>query len=414
MSELVASEEIGLIRDRNFWALSLCRLIDGFGVTLITIIIQPFILDVSNSIVFTGLMVTIASIVQFLPMPLVGKLSDKFGRKKILLLSIPLYIIGLTALITSNSSLIGFLAIGVILLYFGFSTNNLNAQFIISESTKGKLKGLTFAIMFFSYFLGSIGASFLIIFLEEADFRFFFMLSIIFICIEGVIYLIFINPEQSKENQDVPKDSNEEKKSLDIWIKTLKTKELRAVLILFTLDLFVYGLSLSIYNGGLTDFYSIEKETLALFTFWFNIGNIVLQLPAGKLADKFGAKNSLILSQFFGLGFFSLNILSIFLWTQGQTEIIFITLLLGQISFAGSVTTFIPSERVILTDLDKENKAEIYGIVSFFRGLGFIPTGFIAGLLVASIHYIIPFILSFIGVLFEIIYLFKFFEIRDK
>jgi hypothetical protein len=136
---------------------------------------------------------------------------------------------------------------------------------------------------------------------------------------------------------------------------------------------------------------------------------MIIQIPAGRLADKIGALKSILLSQVFGLGFFTLNLLTIFFWTQGITDIIMITLIMGQISFAGSVVTFIPSERVILTDLDKENKAEIFGIISFFRGLGFIPTGFIAGLLVASFNYTLPFILSFIGVLFEIFYLIKFF-----
>ncbi|MGV9141532.1 MAG: MFS transporter [Promethearchaeota archaeon] len=413
MSEIVASEEIGLIKDRNFWALSISRLINGFGLTLITIIIQPFILDISNSIVFTGLMITLASIMQFLPMPAIGKLSDKFGRKSLLLLSIPIYVVGLCLLIISNSTIIYFLVLGVILFYFGFSINSLNTQFIISESTKGGLKGLTFAIMFFSFFVGSLGASSLIMFLEGADFRFFFVLSIPFILIEGIIYLLFINPESSKK-EHIKKDSKKENKSSAVWKKTLKTKELRSILILFTVDLFVYGLSLSIYNGGLSDYYSLTKENIALLTFCYNIANMIFQLPMGRLADKVGAKKSLLLSQFFGLGFFIFNILTIFLWTQGLADIILITLIFGQISFAGSVTTFIPSERVILTDLDKENKAEIYGIVAFFRGIGFIPTGLIAGLLVASIHYVIPFMFSFIGVIFEIIYLVKFFHIKEK
>lgn len=409
MSEIVASEEIGLVRDRNFWALAVCRLIHGFGVTLITIIIQPFILDVSNSIVFTGLMITIGSIMQFLPMPLVGKFSDKFGRKNILLLSIPIYLGGLFCLIISSTSTLYILVLGVILFYFGFSINNLNAQFIISEGTKGDLKGLTFAIMFFSYFVGSLGSSFLIIFLEEFDFQFFFVISLIFMCLEGTVYFIFIKPQ----NQENIKEKNDkeirEKKSSDVWIKTLKSKDLRTILIFFTLDLFVYGLTLSIYNGGLSDFYSLKKENIALLTLWFNIANMIIQIPAGRLADKIGALKSILLSQVFGLGFFTLNLLTIFFWTQGITDIIMITLIMGQISFAGSVVTFIPSERVILTDLDKENKAEIFGIISFFRGLGFIPTGFIAGLLVASVNYTLPFILSFIGVLFEIFYLIKFF-----
>ena len=98
------------------------------------------------------------------------------------------------------------------------------------------------------------------------------------------------------------------------------------------------------------------------------------------------------------------------LWINQIRQIIFITLSTGFILFALSVCTFIPAEQIIMTNLDEEQKAESYGIISFFRGIGLIPTGFIAGLIVENVHYIAPFIFSAIGIIIELLFLLRFFH----
>ncbi|GAG65556.1 unnamed protein product, partial [marine sediment metagenome] len=72
--------------------------------------------------------------------------------------------------------------------------------------------------------------------------------------------------------------------------------------------------------------------------------------------------------------------------------------------------TFIPSAQMILTDLDETRKAESYGIFDFLKGIGFMPTGIIGGYLTEEFNYIIPFILSFIGIIFLIWYLGEYFD----
>ena len=193
-------------------------------------------------------------------------------------------------------------------------------------------------------------------------------------------------------------------------MKVLRTKTLRSILIFFTLDIFVYSISLSIYSGGLNDYYNLTKENIAFITLWFNIGNVIFQIPAGHITDKIGNKETLILSQFFGFGFFFMNILSIILWMNNIRSTLIPTLSIGYFLFALSVCTFIPAEQVILTNLGENQKAESYGIISFFRGIGLIPTGYLGGLIVENLHYIAPFIFSTIGLLIELLFLVKFFH----
>lgn len=394
---------------RNLITLAITKLIHGFGTGMFTIVYQPFLMELTNSIVLTGLIISIGTVMQFLPMPIVGKFSDKFNRKYLLISSIPLYILGLFLLILASPNSLNYVILGILLYFLGFIINNLNTQFLVAENSN-KSKGLIFGFMFFSYFAGTIAGSLFIILTQIINSRFYFMFFILLLVIEGIIFTFFISAQTiDSQNQIVP-IKNLEKKRNNMWVKILTTKTSRSILIFFTLDIFVYSISLSIYTGGLYKYYNLTKADIAFIYLWFNIGNALFQIPAGRITDKIGNKTTLILSQFFGFGFFFMNILTVILWMNQIRQTIFITLSIGFILFALSVCTFIPAEQIIMTNLGEEQKAESYGIISFFRGIGLIPTGIIGGLIVENVHYIAPFIFSAIGIVVELLFLLKFFQ----
>ncbi len=392
---------------KNLVTIAITKLIHGFGTGLFTVVYQPYLLELTNSIVLTGLFITIGSIMQFIPMPFIGKLTDKYNRKYMLITSIPIYMVGLLFLVYANPNSLYLVFLGIVFYFLGMIFNNLNAQFLVAENSN-KSKGTTFGFIFFSFFFGNIAASIFIILGQGLSSRFYIMFFIGLLLIEGIIFIFFINNiTQNNRNQRI-KNSNNKKPNM--WIKIFKTKTLTSILIFFTLDIFVYSISLSIYTGGLSVYYNLTKENIAFITLWFNIANAIFQIPAGHITDKIGNKKTLILSQFFGLGFYLLNTLSVILWMNSINHTLIITLSIGYILLALSVCTFIPAEQVILTNLGDEQKAETYGIVSFFRGIGLIPTGILGGLIVENIHYIAPFIFSIIGIIIEILFLLKYFH----
>jgi len=344
-----------------------------------------------------------------MPMPLVGRLSDKFNRKYLLLSSIPIFIIGLVFLILANPSNLYFVIFGIIFYFIGFIINNLNAQFLVAENSD-KSKGRVFGFMFFSFFGGTIAGTSFIILGQGLNSRYYLIFFIVLLIVEEIIFIFFLTVQpQGNQNQKLHANIKNNKKE-NMWIKIFKIKTLRSILIFFTLDIFVYSISLSIYSGGLNDYYNLTKEDIALISLWFNLGNAIFQIPAGHITDKIGNKKTLILSQIFGFGFFFMNILSVILWMNFIRHTLILTLSIGHVLFALSVVTFIPAEQIILTNLGQDQKAESYGIVSFFRGIGLIPTGILAGLIVENIHYIAPFIFSTIGLIIELIFLIKFFH----
>jgi MFS family permease len=186
------SEKNNKVKRKNLWAIFFINLIHGMGAGMFNVVFQPFILDLTNSILITGILVTIGMIVQFLPMPLVGKLSDRVGRRKIMLASLPFYIFGLISLIFSNSSRISLLVIGIILYFLGAVMNNLSILNFISENSN-KSKGLIYGLILFSFFGGTIIGSTFVLFGSGFDTRLFFLVFIGLLIGEGVINLSFLS-----------------------------------------------------------------------------------------------------------------------------------------------------------------------------------------------------------------------------
>ena len=206
---------------RNLITLAIVRLLHGFGTGMFMIVYQPFLLELTNSIVLTGLFVSIGTIMQFMPMPLIGKISDKVNRQNVLILSIPIYIIGLLFLINANPNSIYFAVFGIIFYFLGFIMNNVNIQFLIAENSN-ESKGRIFGFMFFSYFGGTIAGSIFIILGQGLNSRFYLMVFIIILLVEGIFFTFFLTPQiHSKHKIMINKNNKKE----NMWVKIFKTKK---------------------------------------------------------------------------------------------------------------------------------------------------------------------------------------------
>jgi MFS family permease len=224
------------------------------------------------------------------------------------------------------------------------------------------------------------------------------------------IEFFVITSTTPKQIKDSVPTTDITKKRESIWREIFKSPKKRAVILFFAIDMFIFNISLSIYGAGLRDQYNLTYEQMAFIAIWLSISTMIFQIPGGHLADKIGKKNSLIVSELFGLAYFFVLILTFILWYLGFHMLLIPLLSIANILFGLNITTFIPSAQMIITDFDETRKAESYGIANFLKGIGFMPTGIIGGFLIESISYIAPFIITFIGIIFLIIYLRKYFE----
>ncbi len=311
-------------------------------------------------------------------------------------------------LVVTNN--IPILIIGVLTYTLGAMVNSLNFQLFVSENSGENKKGIMYGLVFFAFFGGSIGGTSLVMLDLGFSFQFYFQVFLIILIIEWFILVLIIrSPNAIKKHGELDLIKTAELKQKKA-VKLFQNSKIKVATVFFTLDVFVWGIALSIYNAGLTTYYHFTAPEIASIAVWFHISNMVSQIPAGRIADKIGKKKSLIISQFFGMVFFSMNILISVLWSQGITGFAFPGLIIGEIFFGIAVTTFIPSEQMTLTNLDDNRKAESYGIVAFIRGIGMMPTGAIGGSLAESVHYIAPFVVGLVGLVFEIWFLMKYFK----
>ncbi len=115
MEGTLDSEKLKKARRQNFGSFMVGNLISGFGETCFQIAYIPFVYVVTNYNLFlTGILTTFTIMWAFIPAPFSGKLSDRFGRKRMLILSIPIS------------------ALGVFLLYFSVVAKHCHAN----EKTK--------------------------------------------------------------------------------------------------------------------------------------------------------------------------------------------------------------------------------------------------------------------------------------
>ncbi|MFX0083232.1 MAG: MFS transporter [Candidatus Hodarchaeota archaeon] len=393
------------IKRRNFYTMSFNLLLYGIGQTLFFIVYMPFLYEFTGSIFITGVIITLGSIVQFLPMPWLGRLSDRYGRKLVWYFDTPFMVLGLFLFIVADNLFI--LITGVLSLNFGWAITFSIYQVFVSENSKEVKKGFNFGILTFLLFGGNIIGSYFVLVDSRFDASFYFFIFIIVLVVNQIFFAIFVSdPIPRKSNLSInPNKSSKTEKG--IWLKIITTPELRAIVIFFTLEAFILNISFSIYNAGLIDQYHITPQDIALLSLCSNISTLLFQMPAGRLTDKFGKRNTLILCESFGLTLSFLCIITFFLWSSGLKGSLLPLLIIGQILKAAYNTTFIPSEGISLTTLEESRSAEALGIVSFIRGIGIIPTGAITGLLIQNVHYITPFIFGIMGIIFMLWFLSK-------
>ncbi|MFX1479761.1 MAG: MFS transporter [Promethearchaeota archaeon] len=402
------SRSLEKIRQRNFYTMAINLFLYGIGQTMFFIVYMPFLYEFTGSIFITGVITSVGSMVQFLPMPWIGRLSDRYGRKNVWYFDTPFMVIGLILFIVANNLII--LIAGILCLNFGWAISFSIYQVFVSENSKETRKGLNFGILTFILFGGNIIGSYFVLVDSRFESSIYFLIFIIILIINQIFFAIFISdPIPRKSHLDIKPDKFSKSKK-GIWRKMITIPKVRAIVMFFTLNAFIYNISYSIYNAGLIDQYHITPQDIALLSLCSNISLLLLQIPAGHLTDKIGKKSSLKLCQSFGLTFFFLSIMTFFLWSRVLKSSLLPLLIIGRIIDAVVATTFIPSEGVSLTNLEETRRSEAFGIVSLIRGIGIIPTGIIAGFLIQRVHYITPFILTIMGIIFLIWFLSKYFE----
>lgn len=408
MSDLNKIENLTESKKRNLYAGFITELLDGFGSGGFFLVLQPLLLRITSSLFATGLIVTIASLVQVGSMPLIGRLADRFGRKRVWLIGNPVIIFGGLILIVANDTL--FAGIAVVFIYLGGIMCGTSLQMIVSESSSESKKGSNFSFMSFAG-SGARICSNIFVMLDIGDsFRLYVWLFIAMKLLVWLAVLFIVIPtlsELEKKEETITEDLNPEKK---LWSELFRTPKIKIIVTFFSLNWFFEGIVLSIWYAWMVDIYGVTQQELALIVLVLNVFYLIFHIPAGRIIDKIGNKKALLIGEILNLISTFIAILVFFMWSNGFSSAIIPGTVIAVILYTPYYTIIIPVEQIYLTNLTENRKAESFGTVRLITEGGSIPTGVIGGFLVDFVHPIAPSIINFGGIIFLICFLIKYFD----
>lgn len=398
----------------NLYTIFFTNILYGFGFSMFNVVYQPYLYQITQSEVILGYLTTFGIFMQLIPMQLSGKIADKHGRKPLILIGLLFVIVGL--IIIANFQEIALILIGIVLIFLGYGIKDPPQQVFTRENSHEKKHGLMFSFMFFGHFAGSIGGNFIVTYLGSAyTAPFYFKIFAGIIIFQIVVQFIFFrekNSNRSKETGILQTNKliteqiiKKESKSESTWKILFKNPRNRKIIIFFLMDSMIWGVSLSIYSGALNATYGITKEQIGVILIVFNISNMIFQIPSGHLVDKIGKKWSLFLGDSLGFLIFGFALLGWIFRDQYLMPFLYATHFILGIS----VSVFLPAQMALFSNLDIKKPAEYYGIMNTILVLGFLPMGFISGLIIANVHYIAPFIITLLLIPLELLYLVKVF-----
>ncbi|MHA1551732.1 MAG: MFS transporter [Candidatus Heimdallarchaeaceae archaeon] len=433
-------------RFRNIRTIFFANLIWGLCSGFYNVILQPFLVDYIDSEFMFGVIMTAANLAQLIPMILVSEVSDRVGRKRVYLAGLFLYIPAMVLFAISSIVSIAlplFLIIsGLLLVNLGFGVSDPALVALTAESSDEDKKASSFSFIFIAiyasglvgpiiirifanqipiyyYFYGLIGG-YTIMFLYQLfrlkesfvieDFttnfwkQFFqsmkalgqvivqFFVSILHFLIMPFLLIFRYSSEKTERSQLL----RSVKRDMHLVGDIFKTKGVKFAIGYFIFDSFLFGLSLNIYNGAVKYAYAYTESHIATMQLVMSLSTIIFFIPLTKISDKLQRKEMLMMSQLAGSLFFTTNIIAHFTLPEYRLYVI----LVGWAGLGASIAFWVPSTLSILTDFDKRRRAEVYGMVTGIKSLGWLPTGIIAGFIIEktidTMGLLVPFLISII------------------
>jgi len=371
-------------QNRNLLIIALIALVNMLGYGIVIPILYGYskhfgLTDFQNGLLFASF-----SICQFASTPIIGRLSDKYGRRPLLLISI----IG-----TAASFLLMAFAQNAIWLFAarmldGLTAGNIPVAFaVISDSTepqdRPKAFGMVGAAFSFGFVFGPAISALTVGFGQSVPF-----LIAASITIVAVVMTALYLPETNKHMGEV------EKKSLfdfsHLW-HTLFDPNVGATFLISLI--YFLAFSCAIIYGFQPFTINVLKVTsqqnAILFTIFGIVGLVSQTFLVQRFSKMFGMKKAFSLSFLFTsivfLGMFFAHTLYLFVG---------ISLILG---FVNSVAqTLIPT--ILSQEADAKSQGSIMGLNSSYQSMGMI-IGPILGGIVATIAVPLPFLVGSVLVL---------------
>lgn len=377
--------------NRNLFIIALIALVNMLGYGIVIPILYAYSRKYGLSDFQNGLLFAIYSVCQFISTPIIGRLSDKYGRRPMLLLSI----IG-----TAISFFMMAFAPNALFLFFaraldGLTAGNIPVAFaVISDTTsveeRPKAFGLVGAAFSFGFVFGPAISALTVGFGSGVPFIFAGVITIIAI-IMTALYLPETNQHMGETHDG----------KLFDFAKMWHTLFDPNVGVTFLISLiFFLAFSCAIIYGyqpfTLRILHVTQQGNAVLFTLFGIVGLISQTFLVQRFSKWFGVKKAFSL----GILFTGLLFLVMFL---SRELIFFVTasLLMGVVN--NTVQTLLPT--ILSQEADAKSQGTIMGLNASYQSIGMI-IGPILGGVVATLAIPLPFLVG--GILVLVCYFLSF------
>ena len=360
-----------MFKNKNILIIALIALVNMLGYGIIIPILYSYSKKFGLSDFQNGLLFASFSICQFISTPIIGRMSDKYGRKPLLLISITGTALSFFLMAFAPNALFLFLARGL----DGITAGNIPVAFaVISDSTKQEERAKAFGIVGASFNFGFVfGPAIAALTLGFGAGVPFIVAAIVTVI--AILVTAFFLPETNKHKGEVEKGKLFDFKKL---FQTLFDPNVGTTF-LITLVFFL-AFSCAIIYGFQPFTINVLNITASqnaiLFTIFGVIGLITQTLIVGRVSKKFGIKKTfsgsvLLTTISFLIMYFSKNI----------TTFVVAMIILSLVN--SIVQTLIPT--ILSREADEKSQGSIMGLNASYQSLGMI-IGPILGGLVATVY----------------------------
>jgi MFS family permease len=369
-----------LSRLRNFFAklalegnirvLAVQTLISQLGFGMFYVIWQPYILSTGVRVVDLGVVQSVINLSTAAGLIIWGTMSDRFGRRPIILVAHACRLIAIVALLISGD----FLFLLVFAFFMGFSSlfmqGNPARSALVAESVGDKSRATAFSVlMSISMIVNTATASAGGWLAMTSGYT-----PIFYVCLVGEVLgllLMFAYLKETREPVEVKGD-----KSGGIWegIKGLLMPEpgmgrLYAILLVMG---FGYSTGFSLFYGMLVDNYGFTELQLGLLSTAFSLTWGLSSIPIGRMSDRFGRKPMLMAS-------WAMAVISIvgFIFSRS-----FEMFLLFEVVNGLDPSFWVPAWMTLISEkVPSERRSTVMGKIDAAARLAGIPAPWLGGLL---------------------------------
>ena len=291
--------------NRVFWITALIAFINSLSLTILIPIIYLYGKQFGLNDFQTSLLFSIYSIAQFFATPVIGKLSDRFGRKPLLIISLAGTVIANTIAGTATTATLLFLA----RFLDGITGGNASvAQAVISDVTDQKNRAQAFGIYGAAMGLGFILGPAISLLAQQISLGTAFLVSAA-VAMIAVLMTIFLLPETLKTKS--PKATNIFDLGLENLIKGLAMPGIGILLLIN----FCTGLTFTMFTYAFQPYFikvldQNSRSLTLLFLTFGTLGVIMQTWGVSVLSRKFIVVKIL----FLGLCIRSLSFLLMPIW----------------------------------------------------------------------------------------------------